>query len=247
VSPMRIGPTFFVFAVLSIGVNPAFGSTTLSASVSVTDELRCYAYSAVGTSVSSAGFPPGVCMNGNEAATGSGSASASLTTLSIMASGNDFIANGLRPFDASIIDVMATSSRLVEVEGTGSGFLDFTFGADGETVLDTGNVGLSLTFDGQSLNPCPQEAFGEAICDNEAALPIFVTYGVPFQLTLTLTGNITGGAFLRLNAAYALTSGQDLIDVTETPEPNTASLFIFALLVFAASRWVGSTSVLPRV
>jgi len=213
---------FWVFA--SFAVSYA-GSIT---GVTVSDDKGCYDDSAVGTSsASSAGFPAASCLDGSYAAPGSGSASAYLTSLSVTGASNDTTQNPSVPFDLNFVNSTASSMRWVVVTGTGSGDLEFTIATEGMALSDTGLASSTVMLDGDTFAPCTI-GFGSVSCHGAYIVTIPVTYGVPFELDFSMMGNVEGGASLDLNSDYALTSGQNLVDV---PEPNSAIVVLVVLVV----------------
>lgn len=200
------------------------GSVT---SVSISDDKGCYDDSIVGTiSATSVGFPLPSCPDGSYAAGGTGSASAYLTSLSVTGVGGDTTQNPRIPFDLSFVTSTASSTRWVVVNGTGSGDLDFTITSTGAALSDTGLASSTILFAGDTFSPCTV-GFGSTSCDGTYFVVIPITYGVPFDLSFSITGNVEAGASLNASASYSLTSGQDMVDV---PEPNTAWIIVFALV-----------------
>jgi hypothetical protein len=219
----------FFLVLISLAVSYA-GSIT---SLTISDDKGCYDYSSAGTtSATSAGFPAASCMDGSYAAAGSGSASAFLTSLSVAGVGNDTSQDPNVPFDFSFVTSTASSSQWVMVTGTGSGNLDFTITTDGMARSDTGFASSTITLNGDTFDPCTI-GFGSVSCHGTYDVSIPVTYGVPFELTFSATGNVEGGASLNLSANYTLTSGQDPVDV---PEPNTALAALIGLFLQLRAR-----------
>jgi hypothetical protein len=216
-----------VFASLAISYASSITSVTIS------DDKGCYDYSSTGTtSASSAGFPPASCLAGGFAAAGSGSASAYLTSLSVTGAANDTTQNPSVPFDLSFVTSTASSTQWIVVNGTGSGDLEFMIATDGMALSDTGLASSTVTLNGDTFAPCTI-GFGSVSCHGTYVATIRVTYGVPFELDFSMTGNVEGGASLDLSADYTPASSQAMVDI---PEPNTALAALFGLLLQLRAR-----------